>query len=212
MWFPPRAWSDDRVDSGPRDRRLAIRADRIWRLLCRHASCTGKTVREHSPTRRKEREMMRINRGVTSPINCLYPSITEPTRGAPHGRPRGRVAFLPLGAPCAPPARATRALPRGLSAASQPELVPCATSPWPLSHVNRRVTLQVKPLFAIFLIRNSIYKSNKNQKKCIKLQKFIFLKIQLLLISNFLHWITNFFLFNIMPFKIYLERRIQDDL
>ena len=36
----------------------------------------------------------------------------------------------------------------------------------PNSWVSRRhVTLQVKPLFAIFLIRNSIYKSNKNQKK-----------------------------------------------
>ena len=33
----------------------------------------GKTVWEHSPTWRKEREMMRINRGVNSPINCLYP-------------------------------------------------------------------------------------------------------------------------------------------
>ena len=112
-----------------------------------------------------------------------------------------------------PPARDTRALPRGLSAASHPKLVPRATSPWPVRHVSRRhVTLQVKPLFAIFLIRNSIYKSNKNHKKYIKLQKFIFLKIQLLLISNFLHWITNFLLFNIMSFKIYLERRNQDDL
>ena len=125
----------------------------------------------------------------------------------------GRVASLPRGRATMFPARATRALPRGLSATSHPEAVPRATSPWPVRHVScRHVTLKVKPLFAIFLIRNSIYKSNKNWKKYIKLQKFIFLKIQLLLSSNFLHWITNFFLFNIMPCKIYLERRNQDDL
>ena len=38
-----------------------------------HASCTGKTVWEHSPPWRKERKIMRTNRGVNSPINCLYP-------------------------------------------------------------------------------------------------------------------------------------------
>ena len=58
---------------------------------------------------------------------------------APHGRPRGRVASLPLGAPYAPLARATRALPRGLSAASQPRLVPRATSLCPVRHVSRRL-------------------------------------------------------------------------
>ena len=78
------------MDSGPRDR---SRPDRIRRLVSCHASYTGKTVWEHSPTRRKEKKIVRINRGVNSPINCLYPS----TRGAPHGRPRGRVASLPLG-------------------------------------------------------------------------------------------------------------------
>ena len=158
--------------------------------------------------------MTRLNRGVDSPINCRhYLPLTYLTRGAPHGRLRGHVASLPRGRATMFHARATQDLPRGLSAASHLEAVLRATSPWPVRHVSRRhVTLQVKPLFAIFLIRNSIYKSNNNQKKCIKLQKFIFLKIQLLLSSNFLHWITNFFLFNIMSCKIYLERRNQDDL
>ena len=54
----------------------------------------GKTVWEHSPTRRKERKMMRINRGVNSLINCLYPLYYRtytwrPTRAPtwPHGLP-----------------------------------------------------------------------------------------------------------------------------
>ena len=79
--------------------------------------------------------------------------------------------------------------------------------------LGRHVTCRyVKPVFCELLIRNSIYKSIKNLKKCIKLKKFIFLKIQLLLISNFLHWITNSFLFNIISFTIYFERRNQDEL
>ena len=124
----------------------------------------GKIVWEHSPTRRKENELMRINRGVNSPTNCLYLLYYWNLHVAPHTG--AHVAAWPpchLAAPCAPPARATQALPRGLSAASQPELVLRATSLWPLRHVSRRhITLQVKPVFSIFLIRNSIYKSNKN--------------------------------------------------
>ena len=58
----------------------------------------GKTVWEHSPTWRKEREMTRINRGVNSPINCLYPLYYRtytwrPTR-APTW-PRGLPATWP---------------------------------------------------------------------------------------------------------------------
>ena len=56
---------------------------------------------------------------------------------------------------------------------------------------------------------------NKNQIKIgkrHKLQKFITLNIQFLFNPNFLHWITNFFLFNIMSFKIYFQRRNQDEL
>ena len=136
---------------------------------CRAATspAKGKTVWEHSPTRRKENELTRINRGVNSPINCLYLLYYRNLHVASHTGTH--VAAWPpyhLAAPCARSARATRAQPRGLSAASQPELVPRATSLWLLRHVSRRhITLQVKPLFAIFLIRNSIYKSNKNQKK-----------------------------------------------
>ena len=144
--FCARDGFDDHVDSGPRDR---SRPDRIRCLVSCHASCTRKTVWEHSPTRRKERKIMRINRGVNSLINCLYPLSYRTHTWRPSRAPTCRVASLPLGAPCATPTRATRALSRGLSAASQPELVLRAMSPWPLGHVSRRVTLQVKSLFAI---------------------------------------------------------------
>ena len=139
---------------------------------------------------------MRLNRERDSSLIFFFLPLSLATRVAPHGRPRGRVASLPLGAPCAPPARATRTLPRQ-----------------PPPGLGRHITCRyVKPFFCEFLIRNSIYKSIKNPKKCIKLKKFIFLKIQLLLISNFLHWITNSFLFNIISFTIYFERRNQDEL
>ena len=48
--FCARDGFDDRVDSGLRDR---SRLDCIRRPISCHASCTGKTVWEHSPTRRK---------------------------------------------------------------------------------------------------------------------------------------------------------------
>ena len=158
---------------------------------------------------------LNTNQGPTIPVG---PPLTNLPCGAPHGRPRGprdRVASChvaaPLCASCAP-----CGLPGLCHVASMPRRTPrrvpraTLTAAWARSP---RQHLQVrKPLFANFLIRNSIYKSIKNLKKYIKLQKFIFLKTQLLLISNFLHWITNFFLFNIMSFKIYLERRNQDDL
>ena len=51
--IPARAWSDDRVDSGPRDRRLAIKADWIRRLRFVHVACKGKAPRDFNPTRRK---------------------------------------------------------------------------------------------------------------------------------------------------------------
>ena len=52
------------MDLSPRDRRLAIRADRIRRLLCRHASCKVRTVWEHSPTRKEIWDKTHINRGA----------------------------------------------------------------------------------------------------------------------------------------------------
>ena len=93
--FCARDGFDDHVDSGPRDR---SRPDRIRHSVSCHTSCTGKTVWEHSPTRRKERKIMRINRGVNSPINCLYPLSYQtrtwrPTR-APTW-PRGLPATWP---------------------------------------------------------------------------------------------------------------------
>ena len=155
---------------------------------------------------------MHINRGVTSPINCLYSlyyrTYTWHSTRAPTW-PRGLPAtWRALCASCA----------GHIGAATWPQCR-VATRVSPARHVTLALEPHQPPRhpagktpFAIFLIRNSIYKSNKNRKKCIKLQKFILLKIQLLLISNFLHWITNFFLSIIMPFKIYLERRNQDDL
>ena len=58
-----------------------------------------KIVWEHSPTRIKRRERTRLNRGVASPINCPHISSMSSTRGALHGRPRGRPATWR--APCA---------------------------------------------------------------------------------------------------------------
>ena len=115
-------------------------------------SCKVRTVWEHSPTRRKENPMARINRGVNSPINCHFPlsyrtCTWRPTR-APTW-PRGLPATW-LRPPCAPPARATQALPRGLSASSQPGLVPRATS----AVASPRQHLQViKSLFRDFVNR-----------------------------------------------------------
>ena len=121
--------------------------------------------------------------------------------------PRGRA----LCASCAPRGPPT-ALPRGLSAESHP----CGG---PARHVSARWSsrspcqhLQVRnSLFSRFSKENI----NKNQikiRKRHKHQKFITLNIQLLFNSNFLHWIINFFLFNIMSFKIYFQRRNQDEL
>ena len=87
----------------------------------------------------------------------------------------------------------------------QPRLGPVATLalPGPARHVSSAVSL---PPFSRFLTKKilkiSIKTSNKNRKNSIKIQKFIFLKIQLLFNPNFLHWVTNSFLFNIMTFKI----------
>ena len=125
---------------------------------------------EHSPTRKKWRDTARLNRGVDSPINAVtVPSITELTRGAPHGRPRGRVASLPRG-------RATMCLLRGPPGLCHVALVPRrnpsrSRAPrhlGPARHVSRRhVTLQVKPLLVIFLMKIL------NKKNQIKIQKFL---------------------------------------
>ena len=114
------------MDSGPRDLRCP---DRIRRPVGRHASCTGKNVWEHSPTRRKGWEIMLLNRGaqslancVTAPLSYLGPTIpvgppaavptchVAPHTGA-HVDPRGRVATCRVSAPRARhlrPAGATR--------------------------------------------------------------------------------------------------------
>ena len=56
--FYARALIGDRVDSGPRD---ICRSARIQRSTLCHASCIGKTVLEHSPTRNKKRRCAPIN-------------------------------------------------------------------------------------------------------------------------------------------------------
>ena len=83
---------DDRVDSGPRDLR---HLDEIRRLPRVHVTC--KKVRRvgHSPTRKKWRDTVRLNRGVDSPINVvIVPSIRtymwRPARA--HTWPRGLSA------------------------------------------------------------------------------------------------------------------------
>ena len=92
---------DDHADSSPRD---LCRSARIQRSSRRHASCKGKTVWEHSPTRKKKRKITRLNRGTDSPINIvLSPSISSHT-WRPTRRPRGpvRVASYHASAPPAP--------------------------------------------------------------------------------------------------------------
>ena len=126
---------------------------------------------EHSPTRRKENELAHINRGVNSPINCLYLLYYRNLQVAPHtgahvaawppchlAAPHtgAHVAAWPpchLAAPRAPPARATRALPRGLS----PRV---ATRVGPARQVSRRIATSAPtgnktPFFAIFVNRNN---------------------------------------------------------
>ena len=109
----------------------------------------GKTVWEHSSTRKKYRDTARLNRGGAQlSINCVtappllpvgFPYANHHTpRGAPHGRPRGPVRVASChGQHHLRLARATRALPRGLSAALHLKVVPRATSA-PARHVSTR--------------------------------------------------------------------------
>ena len=114
--------NEDRVDSGPRD---LHRPDRI-----RRPDRTGKTVWEHSPTRRKSWEVMRLNRGAQLSTNCVTAPLSYEGPTIPVGPPYANhphATWRPSRASAWPPAmrlrhlrlaRATRALPRGLSAAS----------------------------------------------------------------------------------------------
>ena len=121
--------------------------------------------------------MLRLNRGAPLITNCvtaphcyqgpLYPWALYLRTLKRHVAPLTSVRVGPSAWPPAtcqrqlPLARATRALPRGLSASSNLEVVPCATSA-PAAPASPRQHLQVKTfLFAIFLIK--IF--NKNQKK-----------------------------------------------
>ena len=128
---------------------------------------------EHSPTQKKHRKNLRLNRGAplryhSVTIPPLLPRPTIPV-GPPHAiltchvAPLTGVRVAPSAWPAATCQRhlrltwATRALPRGLSVASHLEAVPRATSA-----AACHITLQVKtPFFAILLIENT----SKNQLK-----------------------------------------------
>ena len=73
--------------------------------------------------------------------------------------------------------------------------VPCTTlAPW--------VLWRNEPPFCLFLKELKSIKIKIKSEKIYKIQKSISLKIELLFDSNFLHWLKNLFLFNIMPSKI----------
>ena len=130
--------------------------------IVRPCRLQGKTVWEHSPTRRKYLRLLRLNRGAplrfhSVTVPPLLPGPTIPV-GPPHAiltchvAPLTSVRVAPFAWPAATRQRhlrlawATQAMPRGLSAASHLEAVPRATSA-----AARHVTLQVKtPFFAIF--------------------------------------------------------------
>ena len=73
---------EDCVDSGPRDRRLCL--DLTLTVSPRHLQKVRRVG--HSPTREKERDVTRLNRGVDSPNNCRHyllcylPYAWRPTR------------------------------------------------------------------------------------------------------------------------------------
>ena len=109
-------------------------------------------------------------------------------------------------APCAP-----LALHVGLRGPATWPCVPRRIRPGPACRVSSsphqlRGLWSKIPLFVI-LVRKNQFKNKIKIRKRHKLHKFITLDIQLLFNPNFLHWITNFFLFNIMSFKIYFQRR-----
>ena len=130
---------EDCVDSGPRDRRLYL--DLMLTVSTRHLQKVRRVG--HSPTREKERDMTRLNRGVDSPINCRHYLLIYLTRGAPHGHPR----VLALSRDPSPRGRAVRilrstwaarGLPRGLRAVSPPRGGPratCRAAGFPARHV-----------------------------------------------------------------------------
>ena len=154
--FYARALIGDRVDSGPRD---LCRSTRIQRSSHRHASCKTETVWEHSPTWRKYRDILRLNRGAPPPFkhsvtvpqcyqgstipvgppSTYLPATWRPTR-APTWTACSR-GLLPRGRAIVRLAWATRTLPRGLSAVSHPEAVLRATSAaaWLATSASRHV-------------------------------------------------------------------------
>ena len=133
-------------------------------MRCGHVTCKRENVWEHSPTRKKYREILLLNRETHVPYQLRYrpPPLYNQGPTIPVGPPliilTSHVAPLTgvrVGPSAWPPAtrqrhlrlaRATWALPRGLSVASHLEAFPRATSP-----ASRHVTLHVKtPFFAIF--------------------------------------------------------------
>ena len=95
------------------------------------------------------------------------------------------------------------ALPRGLSATSHPRGGPTCHVSSSAGRARHVITCrQVYSLFRNFLIKKILQNSFKTKikiRKRHKIQKFITLNVELLFNPNFLHWITNSFIFNIMP-------------
>ena len=183
--------------------------------------------------------MLRLNRGAPLITNCVTapPPPPPPRPPCPHcyqsplypwalhlkTPTRHVVPFtgVRVGPSAWPPAtrqrhlrlaRATWALPCGLSATLHLEVVPHVSAC--SSRLATSAPTSKNPLFAIFN-RKCFKNSFKNQikiRKRFKLQKFISLNVELLFDPNFVHWITNSFLFNIMSLKIYFERKNSDEL
>ena len=152
------------MDSYPRDRRLCLD---LRRVRCGHVTCKVRTVWEHSPTRRKENPLARINRGVNSPINCHYPLLLPNMHVAPHTG--AQVAEWP---PCHLAAPALCASCAGHPGAATWPQCRVATQVGPACHVSCRVatsapTSNKTSFFAILLIENP----NKNQIKFKKIHK-----------------------------------------
>ena len=143
------------MDSGPRD---LSHSDSSRRLPLVHVACKIENRVGHSPTRRKYEIFTRLNRGGHSPINYHIIPLCSATRGAPHGRPRGRyTSRAGHTRPATWPqrhvvtARWTHA-PRGLARHVSPAWACRHVSPaW--AHLPRQLRGKPSPFFAILKLK-----------------------------------------------------------
>ena len=152
------------MDLGPCDHRRSARIQRSSRC---HASCKTDTVWEHSSTRRKYVDILRLNRGAPYlGLALLSPNVTRAhyTRGPSTCEPSATWR----------PTRAPTWTVRVASCHASAPLAPCVGRPgsatWPkchvaprvgpARHVSRRLTTSAPtgnktPFFAILLIENT---------------------------------------------------------